>query len=136
MCLNMCLYHFPVTTDTSGLSGHAFIFKHTPVSQCSVNINLRSPPPFYIILNLLLDPHPLGGVCFPPVTPGLFLWFRKWLTCHRKQMGVWAWRIASSPHTHLQPPALGGGVFSYMTVILPGALMPYVEYRTYPAEII
>lgn len=85
---------------------HIFIF-------CYVNIDLRplpclhNPPPL-----LFLHPHPLRGVYSPPTTPGLFLWFRKWLTCHRKQMGVWAWQIASSPHPHPQPLALGGGVFS------------------------
>lgn len=62
--------------------------------------------PLYIIF---LSPLRSPPTHFPPqTTPGLFLWFRKWLTCHRKQMGVWAWQIASQPHL-LQPQFFGGG---------------------------
>lgn len=82
-------------------SPHAFIFTHTEYfCNASAGLSTSTSDPLPLLHNALPpagSPPSLRSV-FPASDPGLFLWFRKWLTCHRKQMGVWAWQVASSPH--------------------------------------
>lgn len=100
MCLANCGMVFCTHTRTRARAQSHLSRK----AACALS-TFTSDPLFYIIHYLLLDPHPLGGARFPPATPGLFLWFRKWRTCHRKQRGVWDWPMAKSLS------ALVGGVY-------------------------
>lgn len=110
---------------------HAFIFKHAKCFFCnaSTRLSTSTSDPLPLLHNSLPpagSPPSLRSV-FPASDPGLFLWFRKWLTCHRKQMGVWAWHMASSPHP-LSPAASirRWGLSPHDEVLL-----PYITHHKY-----
>lgn len=133
--LTTCSYHLYVSTDKCGLSGQTVSFSNTHLLRnASSCLSTSTSDPLPLLHNSLspAGSPPSPKSVFPTSDPWPLPLVQEMANMPQKadgSVGLAGCQLTTPPF--LKPQALGGGVFSHMTPMLPGALLPYIAYHKY-----